>query len=114
MSASSAFLNDPNRACNGAPLDAFITPGDADDEPPYPTPKARQLCNFCHVRTECLMYALDNGIDFGVYGGMSAYQRELLGKKKARKKCPSCSATDIIVENNNEICLACGTSWDIF
>jgi len=49
-----------------------------------------------------------------VWGGMSAYQRELVGKKKARKKCPGCSATDIIVENNSEICLACGISWDIF
>jgi hypothetical protein len=114
MNASSGFMNNPNRACAGAPLDAFITSGDDDDEPPYPTPKARQLCNFCPVRTDCLMYALEHGIDFGTYGGMSAYQRELLGKKKPRKKCPSCSATDIIVENNNEICLACGTSWDIF
>lgn len=114
MNVSSDFMNDPKRACKGAPLDAFITPGDADDEPPYPTPKARQLCNFCHVRTDCLMYALEHNIDFGVWGGMSAYQRELLGKKKARKKCPGCSSVDIIVENNNEICLACGTSWDIF
>jgi len=114
MNASSDFLSDPNRACINEPLDVFITPGDADDEPPYPPPRARQLCNFCHVRAECLMYALDQGIDFGVWGGMSAYQRELVGKKKARKKCPGCSATDIIVENNSEICLACGISWDIF
>lgn len=112
--SSDEFLRDPDRACRDAPLDVFITPGDAADEPPYPTPKAKSFCNFCSVRADCLMYALANDIDFGVWGGMSAYQRELISKKKERKRCPGCGASDIVIENNNEICLACGVSWDIF
>jgi hypothetical protein len=113
-SSSDAFMRNPDRSCVNAPLEVFVTSGDEADEPPFPSEDARYYCDRCPVRPECLMYALDNGVDFGVWGGMSAYQRGLLRRKKERKRCPSCSSTDIVLENGSEICLACGVSWEVW
>lgn len=40
--------------------------------------EARQLCRGCAVRTECLAHALDNRIEFGVWGGMTERERRAL------------------------------------
>ena len=40
--------------------------------------EARQLCRSCAVRTECLAYALDHRIEFGVWGGMTERERRAL------------------------------------
>jgi WhiB family redox-sensing transcriptional regulator len=40
--------------------------------------KAKQLCNGCPVRTECLAEALDNQIEWGVWGGMTERERRAL------------------------------------
>lgn len=40
--------------------------------------EARQLCRGCAVRTECLGYALDHRIEFGVWGGMTERERRAL------------------------------------
>lgn len=111
-------LGDPNwwnwANCRGAPLEVFITPGDDDDEPPYPSPKAKSYCGECWVKANCLKWALDHDIDSGVWGGMSAYQRSQITRRvKERKHCPGCGSTDIVAENKHEICLACGVSWDV-
>ena len=37
--------------------------------------KAKQLCAGCPVRTECLAEALDNQIEWGVWGGMTERER---------------------------------------
>lgn len=39
---------------------------------------ARSVCRRCDVRTDCLAYAIDNGIREGVWGGMSERQRRPL------------------------------------
>ena len=43
--------------------------------------KAAVVCRHCPVVTECLADALDNQIEFGVWGGMTERQRRLLLKK---------------------------------
>ncbi len=40
--------------------------------------RAAQLCRECTVVTECLADALDNRIEFGVWGGMTERQRRKL------------------------------------
>lgn len=40
--------------------------------------RARGLCAGCPVRSECLAEALDNRIEWGVWGGMTERERRLL------------------------------------
>jgi WhiB family transcriptional regulator, redox-sensing transcriptional regulator len=40
--------------------------------------EARGFCRTCPVRTECLAHALDQGVEFGVWGGMTERQRRAL------------------------------------
>ena len=44
--------------------------------------KAKQLCNGCPVRTECLAEALDNQIEWGVWGGMTERERRALLRRR--------------------------------
>lgn len=44
---------------------------------------AIRVCDNCPVRTQCLDYALEHDVDFGVWGGLTerqrrAYQRQTL------------------------------------
>ena len=40
--------------------------------------RARLLCSGCPVRFECLAEALDNRIEWGIWGGMTERERRLL------------------------------------
>lgn len=40
--------------------------------------EVRRFCTACPVRTECLAHALDHGIEFGVWGGMTERERRAL------------------------------------
>lgn len=40
--------------------------------------EARGFCRTCPVRTECLAHALDQRIEFGVWGGMTERERRAL------------------------------------
>lgn len=40
--------------------------------------EARMFCRSCPVRTECLAHALDEGVEFGVWGGMTERERRAL------------------------------------
>ncbi|REF00345.1 WhiB family transcriptional regulator [Thermomonospora umbrina] len=44
---------------------------------------AQRVCAGCPVKAECLEYALDNAITFGVWGGKSEGQRRVL-RRRAR------------------------------
>lgn len=49
------------------------------------TAAAIEKCNECPIRGECLEYALENDMKFGVWGGLTSKQRSiLLGKKRNR------------------------------
>jgi WhiB family redox-sensing transcriptional regulator len=86
---------------------------DSEDEPPYPSPDAKAICDRCPVRVECLAYALRSQIPYGIYGGMSAYERSLMIKRKQRRHCPGCGSDDIMPIGRNQFCGACGISWDV-
>ena len=40
--------------------------------------RAKAVCQGCPVRTECLSHALDNRVEFGVWGGMTERERRAL------------------------------------
>ncbi len=44
--------------------------------------EARGICRGCPVRAECLAEALDNKIEFGVWGGMTERERRALLKQR--------------------------------
>ncbi|EGD43250.1 WhiB-related protein [Nocardioidaceae bacterium Broad-1] len=44
--------------------------------------KAKQICVGCPVRAECLAEALDNQIDWGVWGGMTERERRALLRRE--------------------------------
>lgn len=87
-------------------------PEDKDGvEPAYPPPDVKRICDMCPVRTQCLTAYMDE--EYGIYGGMTGYQRGLMTKKIVRKRCPGCRSEDLVLENKHELCLACGVSWDV-
>jgi WhiB family redox-sensing transcriptional regulator len=60
--------------CAGSDPDALFVTGAAQRE-------AARLCQACPVRLECLADALDNQIEYGVWGGMTERQRRAVLKK---------------------------------
>jgi WhiB family redox-sensing transcriptional regulator len=44
---------------------------------------AKRVCAKCDVRAECLDYALDNNELYGVWGGLSGYERTNLRRTVA-------------------------------
>jgi WhiB family redox-sensing transcriptional regulator len=49
---------------------------------------AKSFCNQCEVSTknECLSFALDNGIHYGVWGGKTSEERKLIRRRMTRRK----------------------------
>lgn len=43
--------------------------------------RAKAVCAQCPVRSECLEYAMDSGLDYGVFGGTTAYERRQLSRQ---------------------------------
>lgn len=48
-----------------------------------PNTNAKTICAACPVTTQCLEYAMRNGIGFGVWGGLSARERSKLRRAAA-------------------------------
>ena len=65
----------PAAACRGAQPDQLFVRGAEQN-------KAKQLCAGCPVRTECLAEALDNQIEWGVWGGMTERERRALLRRR--------------------------------
>ena len=56
------------------------------------------MCSGCPVRFECLAEALDNRIEWGVWGGMTERERRLL----LRQRSDVTSWRSILVGNGNQ------------
>jgi WhiB family transcriptional regulator, redox-sensing transcriptional regulator len=62
-------------ACKGTDPDELFVQGAAQN-------RAKLICRGCPVRTECLADALDNRIEFGVWGGMTERERRALLRRR--------------------------------
>ena len=62
-------------ACKSADPDELFVSGAAQN-------RAKAVCMGCPVRTECLADALDNRVEFGVWGGMTERERRALLRKR--------------------------------
>jgi WhiB family redox-sensing transcriptional regulator len=62
-------------ACRAADPDSLFVQGAAQN-------RAKAICVGCTVRTECLADALDNRIEFGVWGGMTERERRALLRRR--------------------------------
>lgn len=47
---------------------------------------AKEICNNCEVREDCLDYALDNNENYGVWGGLTAEERMKLRRKRIGRR----------------------------
>ncbi len=62
-------------ACRTADPDTLFVQGAAQN-------RVKNVCMSCPVRTECLADALDNRIEFGVWGGMTERERRALLRRR--------------------------------
>jgi WhiB family redox-sensing transcriptional regulator len=62
-------------ACGGDSPDALFVSGAAQH-------RAKTVCRGCPVRTECLADALDNRVEFGVWGGLTERERRAVLRKR--------------------------------
>ena len=62
-------------ACKGTDPDELFVQGAAQN-------RAKLICRGCPVRTECLADALDNGNEFGVWGGLTERERRALLRRR--------------------------------
>ena len=65
----------PAAACRESQPDALFVRGAEQN-------KAKLVCKGCPVRTECLAEALDNQIEWGVWGGMTERERRALLRRR--------------------------------
>ena len=47
--------------------------------------KAKEVCAGCPVRDPCLRWALETGVDHGVWGGLSEEERRSMKRRTARR-----------------------------
>ncbi|GAB2750048.1 hypothetical protein GCM10027174_25730 [Salinifilum aidingensis] len=56
--------------------------------------RAKAVCGRCPVASECLADALSNGLDFGIFGGMTPRERRSLSRRNTRTVSAERSARD--------------------
>ena len=62
-------------ACRTSDPDTLFVQGAAQN-------RAKAICLGCQVRTSCLADALDNRVEFGVWGGMTERERRALLRRR--------------------------------
>ncbi|MCW2902245.1 MAG: Transcription factor WhiB [Streptosporangiaceae bacterium] len=66
------WMESSNRACSGADPETFYP---VSDKPQFVTP-AKTVCGGCRYRAACLTWAVENQEKWGVWGGLSAGERQ--------------------------------------
>lgn len=70
-----------NAACKGQPRYVFF---------PEPGPgtgaRAREICEGCPIRRECLDFAIETRQEYGIWGGMDTKARQAFEDNEARRR----------------------------
>lgn len=77
--------------CLGTDPETLFVQGSAQHQ-------AKKICSDCPVRMECLADALDNRIEFGVWGGMTERERRALLRRRPRVE----SWRDLLEQSQNQ------------
>ena len=77
MTATTAWVPDwtSYAACKRRDPDELFVQGAAQN-------RAKTVCSGCPVKSECLADALDNRVEFGVWGGMTERERRALLRRR--------------------------------
>lgn len=89
--------------CLGTDPDLFFPIGSAHIDL-----RAREICNACPVRAECLDYAITNNEQHGVWGGLSTRERRRLADSKP-VRAPRPRAVRRVVRHSAPKLAPCGT-----
>ncbi len=92
-------------ACRTADPDLLFVQGAAQN-------RAKAVCMACPVRTECLADALDNRIEFGVWGGMTERERRALLRRRPNVASWSRLLEVARAEHERKIDLTSGVEYD--
>jgi len=74
-------------ACRRADGSLFFSPGkdEAPEQRKQRIKAAKEICAQCPVWQRCRRYALENAEEFGVWGGLTEYERrKLIGPPRRR------------------------------
>lgn len=72
--------------CRDYDPEVFFVKGAAESRP------AQRVCQRCEVRELCLEYALEQRIDFGIWGGLTERQRRRLLRRQGLEPAATVSA----------------------
>jgi WhiB family redox-sensing transcriptional regulator len=68
-------------ACTGMDYDTFFPAVGYNQHDIH----ARTICETCPVKRECLMFAVNNRIQYGIWGGLTPIQRKRITPTKWRR-----------------------------
>ncbi|WP_277675388.1 WhiB family transcriptional regulator [Saccharopolyspora rectivirgula] len=54
--------------------------------------RAKAVCARCPVASQCLADALENGLDFGIFGGYTSRERRQLSRRASRTRSSRANA----------------------
>jgi WhiB family transcriptional regulator, redox-sensing transcriptional regulator len=72
-------------ACRGPQAEVFFPPSHAErkDEKLARESRAKEICAECHVRDDCLGYAIRIREPHGIWGGLNELERKQLLERRA-------------------------------
>lgn len=73
-------------ACRHEDPELFFPIGTSGPAVALQVQQAKEVCNRCPVREECLQWALDTRQDSGVWGGFDEQERRTLRRRAARAR----------------------------
>ncbi|MDH2424816.1 WhiB family transcriptional regulator [Sphaerisporangium sp. TRM90804] len=75
-----------NAACRGESLYLFFGPeGERQPDRDVRERKAKEICSWCPVRSDCLDYATSRPEKYGTWGGLNDDERDVERRRRSRR-----------------------------